>query len=217
MILTKKGSTRGSFHFLTALTLILILTRIIVQCIESGLPSDNYNSVDWKNLPALSKEELKEQIEYRDYGSSKTKSKPGNENSKKSSSDSHRYFKSIHLDKVLTDNTDQKPILLLVTDETNPACHYLHRVTLTNPELVSFIEKNFYPIKLSLNHILNYTEYAFNRTYANSYLLFVPYMVVIDPAGKKINRNTANFDCVGLKEFLEKGLKGIEELEKNRS
>lgn len=221
MILTKKGSTRGNFQFLAALTIILLATRLLVQTIESAAPTDISLSVEWKQLPDWEKEELREHIEFRDFqlpskSSEEKKSEPDKAKKKKiKSKNRSSFFKSIHLKEVLTDNIDQKPILFLVTDENNPACEYLHRVTLTNPKIVSYIENNFYPVKLNLDHVLNYTEYAFNSTYANSFFVFVPYIVVIDCEGKRVNRNTSNFDCVGLQDFLKASLKRIEE-NKNR-
>ncbi|MBX3074943.1 hypothetical protein KF913_13525 [Candidatus Obscuribacterales bacterium] len=55
MILTKKGSTRGTVSILLMAAMILLGTRFLVSYIEENFPASNVSTIEWKSVPDVLK------------------------------------------------------------------------------------------------------------------------------------------------------------------
>ena len=55
MILTKKGSTRGTVSILLMAAMILLGTRFLVSYIEENFPASNVSAIEWKSVPDVLK------------------------------------------------------------------------------------------------------------------------------------------------------------------
>jgi len=55
MILTKKGSTRGTVSILLMAAMILLATRFLVSYIEENFPASNASTIAWKSVPDILK------------------------------------------------------------------------------------------------------------------------------------------------------------------
>lgn len=55
MILTKKGSTRGTVSILLMAAMIFLGTRFLVSYIEENFPAPNVSAIEWKSVPDVLK------------------------------------------------------------------------------------------------------------------------------------------------------------------
>ena len=212
MILTKKGSTISNLNILLTLAVILLTTRLIVEQLEKNRTIAPGAAVKWHRLPDMDEKELNEHITYYE---DRNKDKDKNKNIKeKDSYKSDRFLriKSIDLKAVIKEY-DEKPLFIMIDDKASPQCDYVNRITLTNPEMVNLIEKDFFPLKISVDKIVNKTEYAFIRAYCYAYPLIIctPSFSVVSTDGSYIDGGYGSVDSGKLIHLVSKALKKADE------
>lgn len=214
MILTKKGSTVGNLNILLTLAVILLTTRLIVEQLEKNRMVAPTAAVKWHRLPDMDEKELNEHINYyEDQNKAKEKDKDKNKKEKDSyKSDRFRRIKSIDLKAVIKEY-DEKPLFIMIDDRASPQCDYVNRITLTNPEMVNLIEKDFFPLKISVDKIVNKTEYAFIRAYCYAYPLMIctPSFSVVSTDGSYLDGGYGSVDSGKLIHLVTKALKKADE------
>lgn len=216
MILTKKGSTISNLNILLTLAVILLTTRLIVEQLEKNRTIAPGAAVKWHRLPDMDEKELNEHITYyEDRNKDKDKDKDKNKNIKeKDSYKSDRFLriKSIDLKAVIKEY-DEKPLFIMIDDKASPQCDFVNRITLTNPEMVNLIEKDFFPLKISVDKIVNKTEYAFIRAYCYAYPLIIctPSFSVVSSEGSYIDGGYGSLDSGKLIHLVTKALKKADE------
>ena len=216
MILTKKGSTVGNLNILLTLAVILLTTRFIVEQLEKSRMVAPGAAVKWHRLDDMDEKDLNEHINYFEEQSKtkeKEKEKEKNRQAKDSyKSDRFRRIKSIDLKAVIKEY-DEKPLFIMIDDKASPQCDYVNRITLTNPEMVNLIEKDFFPLKISVDKIVNKTEYAFIRAYCYAYPLIIctPSFSVVSTDGSYIDGGYGSVDSGKLIHLVTKALKKADE------
>lgn len=229
MILTKKGGTSSNIHLLAVIALILLVTRIIVQTIEKGIPQDKSFSVSWHEVPFVDADNIndyfKEEEEEEKYKttnldqSKKTKSvqtksekatknsdkKPESDNLPKSKKSKRKF---LQWKKLLPGNSQNKPIFILITSDKNYLCQEFNNTVLTNKAIVSSLNNKFFSVKLSLDKTLSESEAAIYRSSYTS--TFIPTILVKDSKGGSIDRLVGSTDSIGLSAFLNKCLTKLE-------
>lgn len=223
MILTKKGSTTGNLNILLTLAIILLTTRLILEQLEKSRMVSPGSGVKWHRLVDMDEKDLQEHIDYfedKEKEKEKKKAKGKDKNKEvKPSLNSERYLKirSIDLNAVIKDY-DKKPLFIMIDDRASPQCDFVNRITLTNPEMVHLIEKNFFPLKISVDQVVNKTEYAFIRAYCYAYPLIIctPSFAVVSTEGSYIDGVYGITDSGKLIHLVKRALKKADEESQKR-
>lgn len=217
MILTKKGSTTGNLNILLTLAIILCTTRLILEQLEKSRMISPGSGVKWHRLVDMDEKDLQEHIDYfveKEKEKEKEKKEKEQNKEEKPSLNSERYLRirSIDLKAVIKDY-DKKPLFIMIDDKASPQCDFVNRITLTNPEMVHLIEKNFYPIKISADKVVNKTEYAFIRAYYYAYplILCTPSFAVVSTEGSYLDGVYGITDSGKLIHLVKRALKKADE------
>ncbi|MBI1268866.1 hypothetical protein GC174_00390 [bacterium] len=214
MILTRKGSTTGNLNILLTLAIVLLTTRLILEQLEKSRMVSPGSGVKWHRLVDMDEKDLQEHIDY--FVEKEKEKKKGKEENKeeKPSLNSERYLRirSIDLKAVIKDY-DQKPLFIMIDDKASPQCDFVNRITLTNPEMIDLIEKNFFPLKISVDKVVNKTEYAFLRAYCYAYPLIVctPSFAVVSTEGSYLDGVYGITDSGKLILLVKRALKKADE------
>lgn len=240
MILTKKGSTRGNANIMMTVTVIVLVTRLVIQTVESNTPKDPAHSIHWATLPNISEKQLKKEyynkrnvernVLVREleklYSQKKKEDKLADltdkkqilnmyeeiANKNKSGKKSGYKRKKLNLEKLLKDNIDKKPLLMVLTNNTNIPCKYFNRVILTNKNVVEKINESFYPIRLNVDEDLTEVEYrVFKAIYITA---VVPTIVIADYKAKHSYSDYGMTTSDSVLFFLDKSLKKVKKRQK---
>lgn len=227
MILTKKGSTSSNIHLLAIVTVILMVTRIVVETIENGIPEDSKYSIAWQEIPDYTSEEIKKfyvvpkrkkseqktdeakakEVSQKDLSSIKLSKKESDKKDKKEKLEPEQ--KRFELGKFLKGNQKKKPIFLLITNDTNLLCKEFRKYVLSNERIVKKIDSDFYPIKISLDKKLTESQWTLYKNTNPS--TFIPVILIKDSKGDYIHRLPGSTDTIGLMAFLDEALTKIEQ------
>ena len=201
------------------------MTRVVVYIVEIAGAHGQNLAVSWHKVPHYSKKELKEfYVMTRFYKAKlleakekieKLKEPPAPATNESGSSllkeikgmrdkSKTRKFKSIDLAKLLPDNKNSKPVLILFTSDKNLFCQYLTRVVLTNKAIKEKIDNNFFPVKILYDEEISESEFALYKVYYQSPV--IPAMIVLTEDGISLKKLTGLPDSIGLDTFLDKSL-----------
>jgi hypothetical protein len=177
MILTEKGSTRGTVSILLMAALIFLGTRFLVGYIEENFPPAAASTIEWKPVPDLlakNEKALDEEtaVELTDSEvddknlDAETGLQP--ENSTGGSRAAKKTKKRFAVERLFPDNVDQKPLFLFFADEGSILSQRMQRRTLSIPHIRNRINNEFYPVKINFDKPLTKTEYKLYNQYASA-------------------------------------------------
>jgi len=178
MILTEKGSTRGTVSILLIAALIFLTARVAVNLIEDNFPLPKGDEIAWNKIPDVLKgneEALDESLEdtpakpdASEPASNATESELKPDTKLGAAPEKKPPRKRFAVERLFPDNVDQKPLLIFFSDEGSVLSRRMEHVTLAIPAVKEKIERDFYPVKVSFDKNLNKTEYRIYKTYGSA-------------------------------------------------
>lgn len=200
MILTEKGSTRGTVSILFLSTIVLLAARFVVVAIENLTPENLKSHIAWHKIEDVLAQE-------NTMAGDKNKDEP---KGKVSPSQKRRAAsRLLPLNQILKENTQHLPVLIMFTDDNSMICKNMEERSLSG-EIRDLIEKKFYPIRISFSNVLPKTEYRLYQKYG---LASVPQLVITTADGVNIDSAGGYLSAVKVCVFLKQGLKKIEKQE----
>jgi len=123
--------------------------------------------------------------------SSKTSSAPSKDKNRLSASS--KVVKRFAIEKVFTDNVDQRPIMLFFTDERSVISKKMENASLSAKDVREKIEKDFYPVKINYDKKLTKTEYRLYKEYGST---AVPIMHIVSSTGESLGWTSGYISAV---------------------
>lgn len=198
MILTEKGSTRGTVSILFLSTIVLLAARFVVVAIENLTPENLKSHIAWHKIEDVLAQENKITTDDKNKDAPKEKVSPSQK--RRSAS------RLLPLNEILKENTQHLPVLIMFTDDNSMICKNMEERSLSG-EIKDLIEKRFYPVRISFSNVLPKTEYRLYQKYG---LASVPQLVITTADGINIDSAGGYLSAVKVCVFLKQGLKKIE-------
>lgn len=215
MILTKKGSTRGTVSVLLMAALILLGSRVLVGYIEETFPQPSAEGIDWKPIPdVLKKNEKALDDELPTLDNFETTTESAGATSKDVHSESststtnettseRKSKKRFALERLFRDNINQKPILFFFADEGSILSQRMQKRTLSIAEIRNRINRDFYPVKINFDKPLTKTEYKLYNQYGSA---AAPALSIRSATGDNLEYNVGYLNGVKTMVLLQNAL-----------
>lgn len=238
-MLTKKGSTRANVQFLLAATLIVTVTRLIVESIENNFTIPATIRIDWQQIPDLDRQQMNDCLldQDKDKDTDKNKSenaktepgaKPEPEiepkidpekksvDNKFNKREKQTTFGKAKVDfkKLFKSNSTNKPILVFYTDKNSTLCKRMERLSLYNPRVRELIRTDFTAIQIGFDKTLSESQYTIYRKYS---CVMVPHLEVITADGRHTGSISGYANATEAYKFLNNQLTAIKENKKKRA
>ncbi len=215
MMLTKKGSTRGSVSILVIAALVFVATRALVGAIEEATPS-SYPTIAWKPIPDLLKdsedddEKLMVTVPDKPLTNREVASDQSPSATPGPSTNKNRSKKRFALERLFTDNIDQRPILIFFTHKESLLCKKVERCIFANDDIRQMIESKFYPVKVSFDKKLTKTEYKIYEKYGSA---AAPMITIRSASGEALDHTTGYVGAIKTYILLHNALRQLKKLQ----
>ncbi len=217
MTLTKKGSTRGSVSIIVIAALVFLATRALVGAIEESTPA-SYPTIAWKPIPDVLKDEDEDDDNKLMVA---VKEKPltnrptdGLEQTPSATPASvpkkNKVRKRFALEKLFTDNVDQRPVLIFFTHRDSLLCKKVEMCIFANDEIRNMIESKFYPIKVSFDQKLTKTEYKIYERFGSA---AAPMITIRSATGEALDHTTGYVGAIKTYVLLHNALRQLKRLQ----
>lgn len=212
MILTKKGSTRGTVSVLLMAALILLGSRILVGYIEETFPQPVAETIEWKPIPdVLKKNEkaLDDELELSEAQQTLGEQKDTPSKTKATESTTYdttldkKSKKRFAIERLFSDNIKQKPILLFFADEGSILSQRMEKRTFSIADIRDMINRDFYPVKINFDKALTKTEYKLYQHYGSA---AAPSISIRSATGDNLDYNVGYLNGVKTIILLQKAL-----------
>lgn len=209
MILTEKGSTRGTMSVLLLAALIFLAVRFIVNAIETSVPKTRLSEINWRPVNDIMKEN--EDVVY-ELAEVTEKDKDGEAATPLDTAGKKKQRRRFALERVFPDNDAELPVLIYFSDDTSVISKKMEQSSLGVPEVREKIEREFYPIKIRFDRPLTKTEYKIYQNYGSA---AAPLLVIRSATGEDLTRAAGCLSAVKIMVLLNKAKAKLEKLKDN--
>ncbi len=194
MILTEKGSTRGTVSFLLLSTIVLLIARILVGIMEDMLPHVVPTAIHWQPIADVVKDDDEDAFDVKKEGQSHSEDSPFSSHSGR-----------LALDKLLCNNKKHLPVLMFFTD-SSPLCKNMEARSLSPEEVSKLADENFYPVRIATENALSKTEYKIWQKYG---IVGVPQIIITTFEGERISSGFGYLSAAKVRMILHSALKTL--------